>query len=469
MQAHKFTWPRMKVRLPTPWLKSWVPRRHWRRYILGWLISIVGIAGLAGGYAFFWPKSYTSEWTLILPGAGAGSNVNVSSIGQSSSIIASPFGQSSLSPMKIYKAIAEADSVREAAAKTLGLELPQFGKPRVKLLEQTALMIFSINGATPELAAAKANALHAALEAQLNILRRDEIERRAQAVNQNLVHYSSTLAKARQNVLEYQQRTGLVSISQFNDLALTVEQLQRKLDDAGAEAARLEAHQTMLMRDLGLDSMRAAQAIALAANPSFVKILREYADARNQLGDKGSRYGQSHPQFVRELARANGLEKSVQQILRSAGAPLEGTIDVNSLIDTPARAELFQSLVRGNAELWGKRQQMREIEAQLQRSRSEVERRTSHAVQLENLQKKQLVAEAVYSSAVARVDTNRADIYASYPLVQVLASPTLPERPSGPRLLFAAIGFLLGSFLATGAWFLAWLYQMFVLRRLKSA
>ncbi|HEY8578299.1 MAG TPA: hypothetical protein VIL72_00330, partial [Beijerinckiaceae bacterium] len=90
------------------------------------------------------------------------------------------------------------------------------------------------------------------------------------------------------------------------------------------------------------------------------------------------------------------------------------------------------------------------------------------AATLEDLQKKQLVAEAVYSSAAARLDTNRADVYASYPLLQVLAEPNLPERPSSPRWLFAIIGIIGGTGLATLAWVMAWLYQLFVLKRLKS-
>ena len=82
---------------PSSWrIVDWASRAHWRRYLLGWIFSIAGIGGMTAAYITLTPKAYTSEWTLILPGAGAGANVNVSSIGQTSSIIASPFGQSSL-------------------------------------------------------------------------------------------------------------------------------------------------------------------------------------------------------------------------------------------------------------------------------------------------------------------------------------------------------------------------------------
>jgi len=455
---------------PSSWrIVDWASRAHWRRYLLGWIVSLVGISALSGAYMTLTPKVYKSEWTLILPGAGAGSNVNVSSIGQTSSIIASPFGQSSLSPIAIYKAIASAGSVREAAAQRLEMKASQFGSPHIKLIQQTALMFFSINGSSPEQARQKALALHAALEEQLQQLRLNEIEKRAQAVEANLISYSSTLERARDNVVEFQHATGLVSIDQFAGLTVTMEQLRRKLMEARAEKARLAAQQRALASSLGVSAEVAAEAISLAADPSFIRLLREHADARGQLADRRSRFGANHPQIAREQARVDETLQSLAAATRRARISDNEAFGLLLIVDTPARADLLQSLVRGAAELSGRQNEIREIETNMVSAQSEVERRSSQAAQLEYLQKKQLVAEAVYSSAVARIDTNRADIYASYPLVQVLSLPTLPERPSNPRILFAIIGFLLGSSLATGAWFMAWLYQLFVLRRSKSA
>lgn len=65
----------------------------------GWLI----IALLAAAFFFLTPKSYTSGFTLILPGAGSGTSVNLDSLGQATSNTASPFGSHSLSPTENYK------------------------------------------------------------------------------------------------------------------------------------------------------------------------------------------------------------------------------------------------------------------------------------------------------------------------------------------------------------------------------
>ncbi len=450
-------------------VREWVKLEHWRRYVLGWMFSVAGIVSVACVYMMFWPVSYKSEWTLILPGAGAGSNVNLSSIGQASSIIASPFGQSSLSPKAIYKAIASSDAVLEKAGEKLGVELREFGKPQVKLIEQTALMMFTISGKTAALAQSKAEALHGALEEQLRKLRQDEIDKRERAVRDNLFSYSANLDKARNNVIEFQQRTGLVSTAQFAELTLSVEHLRRKLADARVQSAKLKGEQGTLVSELGIGPERAAQAIALAADPAAIRLLRDLAEAGSTYADRSSRYGYNHPQVVREKARISKLRQALIRSVARFQIKKQQALELMFIVDTPARADLLQGLVRRSAELEGINRQIAELEAALPRAQAEVERRSSQAAQLENLQKKQLVAEAVYSSAVARVDTNRSDIYASYPLVQVLAAPTLPERPANPRLLFAFIGAFLGMCLATGAWFMAWLHQLFVLRRSKKS
>ena len=73
------------------------------------------------------------------------------------------------------------------------------------------------------------------------------------------------------------------------------------------------------------------------------------------------------------------------------------------------------------------------------------------AARLEDLQRDFSVAEAVFASAMARTQTNKADLFASYPLVQVLADPSLPDAPSSPkRKLALAAGIAANFFLFIG-------------------
>ena len=100
------TKPQRRVAKKTPFdfLFVWPERHHWRRYLLGGIVSALGVWTLAIGYYKFTPVSYTTKWTFILPGSGSGASVNVESIGSASSQSASPFSSPTLSPKEIGRA-----------------------------------------------------------------------------------------------------------------------------------------------------------------------------------------------------------------------------------------------------------------------------------------------------------------------------------------------------------------------------
>ena len=119
-------------------------------YVRGALLSVVCIWTFSTSYLWFTPRTYVSRWTLNLPSAASSVSLSLESIGQSSSTPNSPFSSSALSPKVVYKEIAEGERVRVAAARSLDLELGRFGKPRVKLIDETALMLFEISASSPD-------------------------------------------------------------------------------------------------------------------------------------------------------------------------------------------------------------------------------------------------------------------------------------------------------------------------------
>ena len=90
------------------------------------------------------------------------------------------------------------------------------------------------------------------------------------------------------------------------------------------------------------------------------------------------------------------------------------------------------------------------------------------ATRLKDLQRDFAVAEAVFASAIARGQTSRSDRFASYPLVQVLEDPSLPEHPSSPRRKLAiAAGGAATIFLIIGL-SLGWLRRPLIDRLLAE-
>ena len=84
-------------------LKGGPQQGRFMRYVMVLGLGWIAIAMLAAAFFFLTPKTYSSGFTLILPGAGTSSSVNLSSFGQATSNTSSPFGSQSLSPTENYK------------------------------------------------------------------------------------------------------------------------------------------------------------------------------------------------------------------------------------------------------------------------------------------------------------------------------------------------------------------------------
>ncbi len=448
---------------------TWPERSHWRRYLLGAAVSILGIWTLAVAYYVLTPVSYTSKWTFILPGSGSGVSVSLDTIGQTSSQSASPFSTPSLSPKVIYKEIATSETVLAKAAGSMNFTVPQFGAPRVKLIDETALMMFEVSGRNPELAKSKAEAVIAAFMAELDNLRKDEIERRANSVRETLRSYRDNLAAARQRIYENQQASGVISVDQFNEFATSVEETRRKLRDVRGELERLDAEHTSLADRIGVSPTAAVSAMALAADPVFAKSFTDYTEANNAVVTQAKWIGPNNPVFARERVRRDASLANLKLIAKKYGVDARKDLpQILNILTVRSREDMLKQLVLGETQIDGKRRELAALEQTLSEQEQRVKELNSQVARLEDLKKDHLVAEAVFTSAVARLDTNKADVYASYPLVQVLAAPDTPKSKAAPLLIFAIAGGVVGSLLASAAWALAWMRQLFVRKRRKK-
>jgi uncharacterized protein involved in exopolysaccharide biosynthesis len=66
------------------------------------------------------------------------------------------------------------------------------------------------------------------------------------------------------------------------------------------------------------------------------------------------------------------------------------------------------------------------------------------------------IAEAIFTSTLAKVDLSKSDPYGSFPLLQLVEDPDLPEEPTAPRPQLVLVGAALGSTLITLALTLIW-------------
>ena len=443
--------------------------RTFRRRNRWVLPSVALIWCLAAAYYTLTPATYVSKWTLILPVSNGSATVSLESIGQTSTTPGQTFGSLTLSPKVIYREIADSEQVRAAAAKSLGLETSTLGRARLRLIDETSLMLFQMTGRSPLEAQAKAKAMLAAFEAQLDALRRDEVERRGQSVRESMKAYQVSLDTARERILDFQRATGMLSINQFNEAVSSAEMMRRKLSEARSDLQKLETQQAILIERVGVQPVAAAAGLKLAADSSFAKLAQSFAEANNVTHEQVRVLGPNHPALATAHLKLLGAMAEIRDIAQRS--EVDPKVDLRRLVlflNSSHQAELLHSIVSNEAALEGRRREVQSLEQEMTRLEADVGRRSVDAARLEYLKKDHLVAEAVFASAAARLDINRADVYASYPLVQTLAAPDLPYERTQPQLALAIAAGIVGTFFILVAWGASWARRTFNRKHSKS-
>jgi uncharacterized protein involved in exopolysaccharide biosynthesis len=131
--------------------------------------------------------------------------------------------------------------------------------------------------------------------------------------------------------------------------------------------------------------------------------------------------------------------------------------------------ELLHALVQLDIRRAGFELSVISLTGSLEELKQQIEASSPAAARLADLERDHKIAETVFSSALARVDTESQDVYASYPLIQVLASPSLPVAPAGPRRMFAVLGGIFASLFILLAVVLLWYRHTLTRKLLKNA
>ena len=432
------------------------------------LVALTLIWTPVGLFLWLKPASYTSTWALILPGSGAGHAVSLESVGQASATVSSPYTSHSVDPKVNYKAVAESDPVLAAAAHTLGMTVEDFGKPRIKLVDQTALMNFRVSGATPEEAYAKSSAIYAALQAELERLRGDELARREAGISDMLSGFSTKLREAQQRILAYQAQAQIVSLEQFHELTLSLERRRSQVRDLEARRAGLLGHLDALHQTLGVDPQEAAALLKLQEDALFLRLTEDWAAAAALLTQHRARWGDQHQQVIDAREDERALRTALVRRARVM-APEVGTDADRLTAQGAAEAALYQQLVERFAEQRGMEAELESLRRGIGEQKQLLERSTTDAANLEDLKRRHQVATAVFTTALAKADIGKSDRFSSYPLVQLLAEPTLPDRPDTLGRNLALLGAAGGSLFALSGLFLLWIRKPFFQRLSKNA
>ncbi len=443
---------------------------RYRRYLVALSMPLALIWGLALAYLAFAPDRFDSRMTLILPGSGVGASMNLESIGQASTNTSSAFSSTSLSPTENYKTLLMSDLVLRDAARIANEEESEFPQPVIKLVDQTNLIELRLPARTPEQAQTRMTALQQAFNTALDNLREDEARTREEADTKRIGELEQKVDEAQQALLDFQGATGLVSLDQFAGRITALDQLKANERDRRVRVAETGAAAARLSTSLQISLPQARRAMQLKADPEFQELLKRYATASGEHSERSGTLGDAHS-MIEELAAEKA---SLKADLARRGSALTGLTEekVVALADlsvSNTRESLFASLSERDSDHTGHGAALAELRRQIAEQTADTDEQVAQAAKLAELLRDLRVAEAVFSSALARLDTNKSDPFASYPLVQTLEAPSLPRSKSAPSPLLVIAGALGATIFIVIGFMLLWLRQPIIRKLLPSA
>jgi uncharacterized protein involved in exopolysaccharide biosynthesis len=433
---------------------------RYRRYAPMIGLPLLAIWLLTGLYLVAAPKKYESNLSLILPGSGSGGSMNVDNIGQAQSAAASAFSSTTLSPTENYKRLLMADVTLRSAAQRAKENDAAFPVPEVKLVDQTNLIEVQIAGTTPAQAQRRAGALLDSFLLKLDRLRNDEADKREAADAAHLSELATKVQETQRRLFEFQTKHGLVSIEQFNARIAGIDTLRDKAMEMRAAARHDSARARRLVTTLRAGPQQGTQILRLKSDPEFQQLAVRHAALSSDAEQKAASLGTDHAdralvdserQAVRTAMAARGSELTglpPKQVLRSLD------VDVSD-----GRSQLLAGMIDADAQKAGSIAALAQVQAELGTRQKNAPALVTQASELTDLVRDQRIAEALFSSALARLDTNKQDRFASYPLVQILEAPSLPRTPSSPSTFLALAGAGAASFMLILGIALLWLRQ----------
>lgn len=430
-----------------------------------YLITALGANAILWGGTLNYLKTtkpiFTSDFIIHVAGQGQGVNLNLPEIGQAATSSSSPFS-SSADPRENYKLFALGHTILANAAAAMSLTEKEFGEPTIDLIPNTTTVSFEIEGSSPAIARRKGEVLFETLERRLNTLRLAEQIERDQAISSAVEEAQGKLTAAQKQLSNYKARSGLNSSEQITNLISTIETLRKQQAEKVALSQQVGDRLRNLSASMELLPQQAATALLLQTDQQFQKSLSEYTTVTTELESLLKERGPNYPDVVelkskQQAALNTVLTKGKALLGKSVTLPeLERLNLDNSNSSGIKRGELFQQLITQQADYQGLIAEVKSLSQQVQA----LEQRLKILVQkesiLDNYLRELQIAEAVFTSTLAKVDLGKSDPFGSYPLVQLVEPPSLPEEPSAPRKKLVIIGAGVGSIFITAGLTLLW-------------
>lgn len=448
--------------------------RRWLRYLVVGL-GVNSLIWLVAATYLKKPPVYSTQWTIAVTSPTANATVNLPGLGGASSQEKSALDSKSSDPKEVYKLIAKSDPVIMAAAAKLNMKAGEFGSPRVEVVDNTNLMTFENTAATPEDARNKALAFHEALQSRLNELRTQEAVRQEQGIQAVLGNAQKKLQIAQQRLSDYKIRSGLVSGNQLVQLSNNIEDLRKQRALLLGSQQEAYARLQQLSGSLQVSPQQASEVFVLRADTVFQGYLEDYSKAATALVSLTSKLGPNHPAVVREQSRLAAAQSALVERSRSLTGRAFDMATLNRMSmgggggGNTSREELMRTMVTSNVDQQGLAANTRALNQEIAQLEARLQSMSEREATLSALMRDLQVAETIFSSSLARLELIKgASVFGSYPPVELLSDPALPDSPSAPNTKTITLGATLASVLITSGLVVLFLRKRLLKPRRKT-
>lgn len=411
-----------------------------------WAItSIVLVWVLVAGYLMM-PAQWASKWSIVIPQNDSSTRISIEDLGQANLSSSGLFGLPGLSPTEAYRQILLGGQVQKKAAELLEKNTSDIGEPRVKSLLQTSILELEVRASSAEEARAHAYAIHDAFLGLLDELRSDELASREASQTAQIASYKSRVDETERAILSFRSGADLLSTEQFDRADQTLADLREQHLKNRAELANATSTMNTLAAQLGLSPKLAVDAFTLQSDETFQALLGRLAEVSTELPVLSKLWGVNHP----ELQEAQFQYDLISSAVHDRSQSLVGhrdfeTIQLVTMSDRSERSGLYSRLMLQATEVSGLQAEQAQLTSEIELLDKSLRMDLREQSRLQSLEREQQLAEAVFVSALTQLDARRADIFAAYPMVQLLDAPSLPIQRRSPSTLIGIAAGTVGT------------------------
>jgi hypothetical protein len=422
----------------------------WMRLLIGnitvWLLAIIILQ--------FIPSEYISKGSISVTGVGSQEKVFLPNAGQATSgdRNESPYNYiETVDPRENYMYLALDEIVLRKAASNVGMSLDDFGEPEVKLIDGTTIIEFTFGGETPSEAQKKAKSLYQALYERVTYLRKEELRSQQSTLKESSVSARRNLLDAKQKLYEFTSKSPLKTIEQVDHLSEQIETLKAQKSTVSSQRNAINSRIQQTASNLNLSGQSAKDALILLDDPIFQKYLEEYGISITQLNMASGNLTANNPLIVQETARReqawNALKNRSRVLLKKDVD--RQLIDQLSIKAQGERQGIAKDLLNQKAEQKSLITQAKTLDQEIRDLSLQLQTLSQEKLKLDRLQQDEKLAESIFLSKVAQLNIEKPDYATSYPPLQLISSPTLPDEDESRNRRTFILGILALTLLGT--------------------